>query len=228
MWHVFGTPSAGCIMFVDGFILQIPLIDIDMMEPGFVSNKTPCAASESGNPQEEPSYPERDQRLSPMEQKHIDKITSLHSAFNFQQSRSLDHYFHRDLDESELQVVNSEQVLSRFIHHQQDKLKSRSKHRYANGGMETPRLRNGYPGLSRILKAFAPLRLSRHVTEDIQVENGPDESDIKPHPEHPRQQVLVVPQLWIWKIDSKFKSSFDFARQAIIDRWSLVVSRLQN
>lgn len=61
------------------------------------------------------------------------------------------------------------------------------------------------------MKALAKLRVASNVLEDTRIEHGPDKSNIKSG--LPRQNVLVVPQLWLWKIDSKSQHVTHFVRR---------------
>lgn len=181
-----------------------------MMTPGYVTKPSLWAASRIGQPTGAPQYLHVDQRLSTVEQAHVDMITSLHSVFNTQQSRSLDHYFHRDLTDTELQAVNCEQVLSRFIYHQQAKAELQYGQEPCPPGMRTPKPSGVRPVWRSIMNALAKLRVASNVLEDTRIEDGPDESNIKSG--LPRQNVLVVPQLWLWKIDSKSQHFKHFVR----------------
>lgn len=178
------------------------------MTPGYVTKPSLWAASRLGQPTGAPQYLHRDQSLSAVEQAHVDMITSLNSAFKTQQSRSLDHYFHRDLTDTELQAVNCEQVLSRFIHHQQAKAELQHEQDSCTSGMRNPKPSGIHPVWRSIMKAFAKLRVASNVLKDMRIEDGPDQSKIKPDP--PRQNVLVVPQLWLWKVDSKSQHTAHF------------------
>ena len=190
-----------CVRDLKGFDWQVPLIDIDMMKPGFVTKTSSCAASGARQVLGAPQDLHVDQELSTTEQAHVDTILSLHSAFKDQQSRSLDHYFHRDLTDTELQTVNGEQVLSRFIYHQQAKVKQRPEQGTCIRGIRIPRPRGVHPFWRSTMKELAKLRVASNVLEDMRIEDGPDELDLKLHLY--RQHVLAVPQLWLWKIDSK-------------------------
>lgn len=141
------------------------------------------------------------QELSTMEQAHVDMIMSLNFAFKAQQSRSLDHYFHQDLTDAELQIINAEQVLSRFIHYQQARFRPCSlQGKKPTGQTETLKPWGIFSALRKVLKALAMLGMANNVPEDTRIEDGPDESN-KSH--LPRQYLVVVPQLWLWKVDSK-------------------------
>lgn len=74
--------------------------------------------------------------------------------------------------------------------------------------METTNPRTIYPYWKRFIEAFTTLRTSSNVLEDTRVENGPEESGMQPHHDFPRQYVLVVPQLWLWKVDNVLITAF--------------------
>lgn len=184
-----------------GLYRQVPLIDIDMMRPGFITDRRPFAPRVGEQIADETTRFCENPHLTSMEQAHIDMIESLHSEFKVQRSRSLDHYFHHDLTDADLQNLNAEQVLSRFIHHQQVK---------RDPFLREPDLSNTVAG-SFTSRMFSALRKVREVLAELgmaspmmgaaQVEDGFGEQFIKPH--LARQYVLVVPQLWLWKLDSK-------------------------
>lgn len=172
------------------------------MKPGFIADRNSFAPSNDGRlPRETTNFYE-DPELTPMEQAHVDMIMSLHSEFKVQRSRSLDHYFHRDLTDADLQIVNAEQVLSRYIHHQQAK---RDPYLRKAGFSHTIDTSTSYRILSALrnflLGVLVELGMARTSAKATQVEDGFGQSYIKPH--LARQYILVVPQLWLWKVDSK-------------------------
>ncbi|KAL1850769.1 hypothetical protein Daus18300_012777 [Diaporthe australafricana] len=177
--------------------IVIPLIDIDMMMPGFVKNSAShiqvndnqfasMIANFCGSPE-----------LNTKEQAHIEMIQSFHSTFRSQKSRSLDQYFHHDLTDHDLQIVNAEQVLSRFIYHHQVQRGLHPRHDDTSTYRETTRPRRLSPVLIKVLNAVFGAT-STDVRED-RIEHGRDESNTNFG--LARQHVLVVPQLWLWKID---------------------------
>lgn len=171
------------------------------MRPGFVTNNDSCTPSIGIKPNGVTTSINDDQGLSIMEQAHVDMIMSFNSTFNPQIPRSLDHYFHRDLTEAELQSVNAEQVLSRFIHNQQEKRRTFLEGKDPSHGIGIPKPRGIFRLLRKVLTALSVLGMASGGPEDTRVEHGPDKSNIKS--QLSRQHVLVVPQLWLWKIDSK-------------------------
>lgn len=171
------------------------------VRPGFVTNNDLCTPSIGIKPTGVAASMHHDQELSTMEQAHVDMIMSFNSAFNLQRPRSLDHYFHRDLTQAELQSVNAEQVLSRFIHHQQAKRRTFLEQKDPSHGIGIPKPRGIFRLLRKVLTALSVLGMASSGSEDTRVEHGPDKSNIKSHLS--RQHIVVVPQLWLWKIDSK-------------------------
>ncbi|KAL2286025.1 hypothetical protein FJTKL_07270 [Diaporthe vaccinii] len=187
--------------------IVVPLIDIDMMRPGFISDRPSFASGNDGQLAGVTTTFYENPDLTSMEQAHIDMIMSLHSEFKVQRSRSLDHYFHRDLTDADLQIVNREQVLSRFIHHQQAKRDPyvRQKADFSKTVAPSPTSRI-LSALKRILKVLAEFGMASTSMDATQVEDGLEHSYIKPH--LARQYVLVVPQLWLWKIDNVLITAF--------------------
>lgn len=182
------------------FYWQVPLIDIDMMRPGFITSRPSFGSGIDGQLAGVTTNFYENPELSAMEQAHVDMIMSLHSEFKVQRSRSLDHYFHRDLTDADLQIVNAEQVLSRFIHHQQAKRDPYLKK--AEFKNVAPSIKSGIlSSLRNFLKLLADLGMASTSWDATQVEDGLGNSYIKPH--LARQHIIVVPQLWLWKIDSE-------------------------
>lgn len=172
-----------------------------MMRPGFIADRHSVTPSNDGQRERETTNYYKDSELTPMEQAHVDMIMSLHSEFKIQRCRSLDHYFHRDLADEDLQIVNAEQVLSRFIYHQQAKrdpylrnidLYNTNDPSNSSSILSTPR---------SVLRVLAKLGMASTSKIGTQVEDGIGQSHIKPRLS--RQYILVVPQLWLWKVDSK-------------------------
>lgn len=175
-----------------------------MMRPGFVTDGTFGASSKDKQPMDTTVHLHENQELNTMEQAHVDVIMSLNTAFKTQQSRSLDHYFHRDLTDAELQIVNAEQVLSRFIHHQQARSNPCSvESKFSAGRTEGLNPRGILSTLRKVLKALAMWGMASNVPDDTSIEDGLEDSKNKTHLH--RQYVVVVPQLWLWKMDSKLQ-----------------------
>lgn len=185
-----------------------------MMRPGFLKNSTSCASSKGKQPTGVTAHRHENEDLNTLEQAHVEMINSLHSVFNLERSRSLDHYFHHDLADAELQIVNAEQVLSRFIYHQQAKDTSFLQENPIS--TDNPKPRGVWPILRKVLRALAMLGLASSGLEDTRIEDGPDESNVKRH--LPRQYVIVVPQLWLWKIDSKSQNAAHSSPGALISK----------
>lgn len=183
------------------FYWQVPLIDIDMMRPGFITNRPSFRPSDDGQLSGVTTTFYDNPELTSMEQAHVDMIMSLHSEFKVQRSRSLDHYFHRDLTDADLQIVNAEQVLSRFIHHQQAKRDPYVKNADFSKAVAPSATSRTLSAMRKFLKVLAELGMASTSMGATQVEDGLEDSYIKPH--LARQYVLVVPQLWLWKIDSE-------------------------
>lgn len=185
-----------------------------MMRPGFITDRpsfTPSNDEQLGGATT--SFYETSE-LNSMEEAHVEMIMSLHSEFKVQRSRSLDHYFHRDLSDADLQIVNAEQVLSRFIHHQQAKRNSNVRKSDFNNTAEAPKSSRLYSALRRVLKVLAELGMAATSTNTTEVEDGIGDSYIKP--DLARQYILVVPQLWLWKIDSEYQHAAHTALNALV------------
>lgn len=177
------------------------MIDIDMMRPGFIADRPSFSPSNDGQRARETTHFYEDPELTPMELAHVDMITSLHSEFEVQRSITLDHYFHRDLTDADLQIVNAEQVLSRFIHHQQAKRDQYLRKADFPDTIDASTSSRILSALRNLLRVLAKLGMASTSKIGTQVEDGFGQSYIKPH--LARQYILVVPQLWLWKVDSK-------------------------
>ncbi|KAK2608127.1 hypothetical protein N8I77_006760 [Diaporthe amygdali] len=184
--------------------IVIPLIDIDMMSPGFVSNDISYVDNNDGQPSVLTTDPHESPGLNVKEQRHVEMMKSFHSAFNSQRARTLDHYFHRDLADADLQMVNAEQVVSRFIHYEQAKREPCSRqNNICNDNLRlNPRSRS-YP-LTKVLTN--PMGTTAADLENAWVDEGREKSNIRS--ELARQFVLVVPQIWLWKIDNVLITAF--------------------
>ncbi|KAJ0117399.1 hypothetical protein J7T55_003813 [Diaporthe amygdali] len=184
--------------------IVIPLIDIDMMSPGFVSNDISYVHNNNGRPSVLTMDPYESQGLNVKEQRHVEMMKSFHSAFNAQRARTLDHYFHRDLADTDLQMVNAEQVVSRFIHYEQAKREPCSRqHNICNDKLRLKPRSRGY-SLTKVLKK--PMGTTAADLENAWVDEGREKSNIRSEPS--RQFVLVVPQIWLWKIDNVLITAF--------------------
>lgn len=108
---------------------------------------------------------------------------------------SLDQYFHQDLADGEIQDRISSQVVSRFIFSQWRLREEPEKQEisfstiFDKGGRSTRPRRNEYCDLETG-PAYRAERTSDEVKAKIDSRF--------------RQQILVVPQLWLLKVDSKF------------------------
>lgn len=173
-----------------------------MMRPGFIAGRPSFAPSNDGQRARETTSFYEDPELTPIEQAHVHMIMSLHSEFKVQRSRTLDHYFHRDLTDADLQIVNSEQALSRFIHHQQAKRDPYLRKADFSGTIDASNPSRILSALSNFLRVLAKLGMASTSKIGTQVEDGFGQSHIKSH--LARQYILVVPQLWLWKIGSKY------------------------
>lgn len=172
-----------------------------MMRPGFIADRHSVTPNNDGQRAREMINFYEDPELTPMEKAHIDMIMSLHSEFKIQRCRSLDHYFHRDLADEDLQIVNAEQVLSRFIYHQQAK-RDPDLRKIDLSNTKVPSTSSRISSAPRsVLRMLAKLGMTSTNKIGMQVEDGFGHSHIKPH--LARQHILVVPQLWLWKVDSK-------------------------
>lgn len=172
-----------------------------MMKPGFIADRTSFALGNDGRLGRGTTNFYEDPELTPMEQAHVDMIMSLHSEFKVQRSRSLDHYFHRDLTDADLQIVNAEQVLSRYIHHQQTRRDPYLKKANFSHKIDVSTSSRILSALRNFLDLLAELGMMRTSVKATQVEDGFGQSYIKPH--LARQYILIVPQLWLWKFDSE-------------------------
>lgn len=187
-----------CTTVLKGLYRQVPLIDIDLMRPGFVRNTPSYAHDNDRQSAGKMTNPHEITALNTTEQNHVEMMKSLHASFEVQQSRTLDHYFHRDLTDAELEKVNADQVVSRFIDHQQTKQPPN----LGLGNTSNDETHLNPQKRSCFLSNGLTTRMGTTVPdlENARIEDGHDSLNIKS--DILRQFVLVVPQLWLWKIDS--------------------------
>lgn len=148
-------------------------------------------------------------------QNHWKNMRDLRKRNGVHSSRSLDHYCHQRASNKELQDRVGDQVLTRFMQRQ------------PNGGDTSSRLgEHGYLKMFRSMcsNAVKKLRLSTLRSRSSgwpvgSLEEGqkggegmPESVDNTDAPEHAARntqniespsQILVVPQLWLWKFDSE-------------------------
>ncbi|ROW12098.1 hypothetical protein VMCG_00705 [Cytospora schulzeri] len=92
-------------------VMVLPLIDIDLLDQ--------IKLQDEGLPDARPKDAHK-QHTWKMRVLYQDKNRELHRP------RTLDHYFHKDIDKGRLETLNSGQVLSRYLRKQQDKASSQA------------------------------------------------------------------------------------------------------
>lgn len=106
--------------------IQIPLVDLDMVRPHFYPDSLPHPQVNNGKTSEVPKILRVHRELDEFEQHHVEKLSKLHGAFDVHSSRSLDHYFHKELTTEELFEANAEQVFSRYLYYSDPRLHEES------------------------------------------------------------------------------------------------------
>lgn len=223
---------------------QLPLIDVDVlagfqdthMEPLDVTEDQ-CGQRTSPGPKLKTHFGIGMRHIKKMKKRYSNKDKE--SALHF--PRTLDHYFHGDLSRSQLQTLNEDQVLTRYLH--QKSSEAVQTHTLQSPPSASPlskdctgwigvgsRLGHRIRELSRTIfrtafnspqtgeasleeggkKSTGP-RPSLMVSSTLGSENStiniPENSrsaldlSISAHP------ILVVPQLWLVRIDSKCKQT---------------------
>lgn len=129
-------------------------------------------------------------------EEHWKQMEKLYDTFKeIRKPLSLDQYFYHDLKDGEVQERISSQVVSRFIHYQHESHKSQTKgclYRAADPPRDTPQCQRGGVQSS----------LHHHLDPRRDLERGPDVESRKV--DSPQQQILIVPQLWLFTVDSEF------------------------
>lgn len=175
-----------------------------------------------------------ERNLDTFESSWVRKMRELHQAYpELHSPRSLDQYFHQELEGKQLQEDNSQQVLSRFISHrtvihrqvrlkfQEEELNAKRnswyQSSYGNEGSGKAsntwatiwdRMRKNWftsESLRNDSIVFDTLPAVEHQTsgKGPPETRGTEENRADMHDNKlPRQQLLVVPQLWLWKLDS--------------------------
>lgn len=214
----------------------MPIIDIDMVSPGFINNQPSDPRREGGKTPYSLVPAGHERPLSDAEVAHVKKLKRLQESFDVHPSRSLDHYFHQELTDEQLQELNSEQVLSRFLYYQQkirQGLNTEKSQRHdevpegitsflgrlwarLRGPRVDTRTRDGsqFESITRleeqkpvcerdgVKKDESVTRGDREICKGIAPPRGAslEHEDCQP----PRQQILVVSQFWLWRIDGVF------------------------
>lgn len=230
--------------------MQIPVLDMDMVRFGFLSkNISTCSKMPPMNAR---AFYDM-QPLHSKEKQHIRKLERFRSfiVHHVFPSRSLDDYFHPQLEYGILQELNLDQVLSRFVfyrfHDPRLIYSNRLISRFGRQNLSRA-VRTGWFVIGARWRAFLRrvsgwyqnvIHFDANSDTDTDVEqqeawateprplisgycqnvprNSEDSqttssiSDGPVFPEMsckvPRQQILVVSQLWLWKIDSECSSS---------------------
>lgn len=189
-----------------------------MVRPHFYPDSLPHPHVDDGKTDEEPEILRVHRELDEYEQRHVGRLRKLHGAFDVHSSRSLDHYFHKELTTEELFEANAEQVFSRYLFYSDPRLhgvgsESRSldihKASWMSWAMAVFARRDKNIAQGRISKGFedspAIEKQAHNNYEEMETPTGGSILDdtSKPDELQLRQQILVVPELWLWKFDSK-------------------------
>lgn len=218
------------ILTNDELCMKMPFIDIDNMWPGFIDeNPLNLATNMEPSPRQKHSImlAEFDKKFNKTEKDHNTRLLHSQKMAGSHKARTLDHYFHRELNEQQVQDANSNQVLSRFIHHQRQRRPefiAASKPGEIMGeatpvtlamptAVETSQSSLGTfinTGDRSLAFEAGPDVEGQRITkgENLKSAANPDSKqntvlNLSVLAQVPRQRVIVVPQLWLWKIDSK-------------------------